>query len=46
MGGTADGDNLVDICLVDLGVVQKLLDRLKGTMEEILAEPPETSVGE
>ena len=38
MGGATDEDNLVDIGRVDLGVVEDLLDGLKGGAEEILAD--------
>ena len=46
MGGTANEDDLMDIGLVDLRTTKDLLDRLKGTMEKILAELLESSAGE
>ena len=36
--GTTDEDNLMDVGRVDLGVVEDLLDGLKGRAEEILAD--------
>ena len=38
MGGTADEDDLVDVGLVNLGIMKDLLDRLKGTMVETSGE--------
>ena len=38
MRGTTNQDYFMDVRLVDLRVAEDLLNRFKGTMEEILAE--------
>jgi hypothetical protein len=40
--GTTDQDDFMDVRLVDLGVAEDLLNRVKSTTEEILAELFET----
>ena len=37
-GGTTDQDDFVDVRLVDLGVAENLLDRVKSATEKILAK--------
>ena len=43
---TADEDDLVDVCLVDLGVTEDLLNGLEGTAEKILAKLLKMGTGE
>ena len=44
--GTTNQDNFMDVRLVDLRVAEDLLNRFKGTTEEILAELFEAGMSE
>ncbi len=46
MGGTTDEENLVNIGLVDLGIMKYFLNLLQGVVEEILAEFLTAGTGE
>ena len=45
-GGTTDQDDLVDVSLVDLGVMEDLLNGVEGASEEVLAQLLESSTSE
>jgi hypothetical protein len=45
-GGTTDEDNVVNLGLLDIGVLENLLDRLQGLLEEVDVELLELGAGE